>query len=355
MLYTYPHYYKQFKCVAGECEDTCCAGWQIVIDEKSLGKYRGITNGKDRRIDWKKGIFKQDGEKRCAFLNDDNLCDMYIEWGENYFCDTCRKYPRHIEEFENIREYTLSMSCPEVARIILGNEDKVGFTAKEDESEEEDEEFDALLFSVLEDAREIIYRILQDREKSISFRVRKLLCVAQKLQEKIDAGDIFSAVEGMEQCVGVSVKSQDIEGSQYEKSLEFFKVLYELEILNKLWADMTDEAAESVYCKGEAFYNEIDKEFVAWLDANISTHNIIWEQILVYFVSVYFCGAVYAGSAFGKIKLAVMGLVCIYEILKARWLKNERQLSMEDIVNVAYLYSRELEHSDDNLEIAEQV
>ena len=36
MLYTIPDYYHEFSCIAGECEDTCCAGWQIVIDEKTL-------------------------------------------------------------------------------------------------------------------------------------------------------------------------------------------------------------------------------------------------------------------------------------------------------------------------------
>ena len=37
MLYTIPDYYKEFSCIAADCEDTCCAGWQIVIDEKSSG------------------------------------------------------------------------------------------------------------------------------------------------------------------------------------------------------------------------------------------------------------------------------------------------------------------------------
>jgi len=370
MLYTYPNYYEKFKCVAGECEDTCCAGWQIVIDDVSLAKYREITKGKDKRIDWKEGVFKQEGERRCAFLNSDNLCDMYIEWGEDTFCETCRKYPRHIEEFENVREYTLSMSCPEAARIILSFKDKVSFVTKEDELEEEDEEFDALLFSVLEDAREIMYQILQDRERSIADRVELLIKLAEILQEKIDEDDIFSAIEEMEQYIGEVTGRQSVKEiqkeyklaekhnsamTQYEQSLNIFKRLYEMEVLNEFWADMTDETAETIYCEGEAFYNEIGQDFIAWFDANISTHNIIWEQILVYFISVYFCGAVYDGNALGKVRLAVMGLVCIYETLKARWLKNEKQLVMEDIVTVAYLYSRELEHSDINLEVVEQV
>ena len=40
MLYTIPDYYHEFSCIAGECEDTCCAGWQIVADEAALKKYK---------------------------------------------------------------------------------------------------------------------------------------------------------------------------------------------------------------------------------------------------------------------------------------------------------------------------
>ncbi len=42
MLYTIPDYYHEFTCIAGKCEDTCCAGWQIV-DEAALNKYKKET------------------------------------------------------------------------------------------------------------------------------------------------------------------------------------------------------------------------------------------------------------------------------------------------------------------------
>ena len=44
MLYTYPHYYRKFQCVASECEDTCCAGWEIMIDDKALEKYKKVLD-----------------------------------------------------------------------------------------------------------------------------------------------------------------------------------------------------------------------------------------------------------------------------------------------------------------------
>ena len=45
MLYTIPDYYKEFSCIAADCEDTCCAGWQIVIDEKSKRRYAKAATG----------------------------------------------------------------------------------------------------------------------------------------------------------------------------------------------------------------------------------------------------------------------------------------------------------------------
>ena len=95
MEITRPDYYKEFSCIAGACPDTCCAGWQIVIDDKSLKKYKRVKgtfrNRLHNDIDWKEKVFRQ-YEKRCAFLNEDSLCDIYSEVGKRMLCDTCRKY-----------------------------------------------------------------------------------------------------------------------------------------------------------------------------------------------------------------------------------------------------------------------
>ena len=123
MIYTVPDYYDKFKCVAGDCKDTCCAGWQIVIDKASMEKYKKIKGDYLWKVmacvDWETGTFRQDNEKRCAFLNEENLCELYKNAGEESLCKTCRDYPRHIEEFEGVREISLSVSCPEVARILM--------------------------------------------------------------------------------------------------------------------------------------------------------------------------------------------------------------------------------------------
>ena len=36
----YPSYYKKFRCVADKCPDTCCAGWEVVVDPPSERRSR---------------------------------------------------------------------------------------------------------------------------------------------------------------------------------------------------------------------------------------------------------------------------------------------------------------------------
>mgnify|MGYP001167153540 CR=1 FL=1 len=98
------------------------------------------------------GAFRQKKEKRCFFLNENNLCNLYSNLGESALCKTCKNYPRHIEEFEGLREISLSLSCPEAARILLSQKEKVHFVTIEKEAAEETyDDFDYFLFTALMD------------------------------------------------------------------------------------------------------------------------------------------------------------------------------------------------------------
>ena len=37
-----PDYYKDFQCIADKCKDSCCIGWEIMIDSKSYKKYQNV-------------------------------------------------------------------------------------------------------------------------------------------------------------------------------------------------------------------------------------------------------------------------------------------------------------------------
>ncbi|MBQ7201039.1 MAG: flagellin lysine-N-methylase [Eubacterium sp.] len=42
MVLVYPSYYDDFHCIADRCEDTCCAGWEIDIDDDTYDKYMSV-------------------------------------------------------------------------------------------------------------------------------------------------------------------------------------------------------------------------------------------------------------------------------------------------------------------------
>lgn len=366
MLYTIPDYYKEFRCIADQCEDTCCAGWQIMVDENARKKY-GKVKGKFRRrlrrsVDWKEGTFKQSEDKRCAFLNENNLCDLYTALGEKSLCKTCRRYPRHVEEFENVREITLSASCPEAARILLGKEEPVKFLSYEKDGDEEYEDFDYLLYSQLLDVREVMIRILQNREMPLKLRTGLILGLAHDIQVRVKCGELFGCSGVLERYSGqraktfVEEKLEEISLLEYARMVRgYFADLYELEYLKDDWELHLRETQELLFGKGEEHYRELSQEFDTWLKEHHPMWEIPCEQLLVYFIFTYFCGAVYDGRAYAKVQMSVVSVLLITEMLKARWLKNEKTLDQEDVIEIVYRYSRELEHSDPNLEKMEKL
>lgn len=381
MLYTIPDYYKEFKCTADKCKDTCCAGWQIVVDEKSLAKYKkvcashllpiGKNADKDtskfawkvfRSIDWNGGTFRQDENKRCAFLDENNLCDMYKNLGEKSLCKTCKLYPRHIEEFEGLREISLSVSCPEVAKILMEKKEPVKFLTYEKEGEEEFEDFDPFLFSILEDARKEMLKILQNRNLPIRERTLLVLGMAHDMQVRINRQEMFACSEVIEKYTRESAleyvqefltDSMLLAQKRVALNKELFEKLSELELLREEWNEVLHETEAYLFSNGASGYERVCNEFSNWKE-NHSDVEIHLEQILVYFLFTYFPGAVYDGEVYAKVQMSVYCAWMIENLWMARWLRNRKRLEFEEMTELLYRFSREVEHSDENLKQVEK-
>lgn len=408
MIYTYPDYYKKFNCIADKCPDTCCGKWQIVIDDDSLEKYEDYNgeyrNELRRKVNWKEGVFRHGRSGKCAFLRDDMLCDLYIHMGKESLCTTCREYPRHTEEFENVREISLSLSCPEVARILMNITDKVTFVTEEDDEDEVFDDFDYFLYSNLEDIREAILNVIQDRSVDIRSRIERVIQIGASAQRHYDEGDLVMWDECEEQ------DKPEIHGEHEEYMLlqkQAMFLIEDLELLYDDWDDVLIESQEFLFGGGEMAFAENTKRFeawwethneisycqpeqksdtaenvvteddaagndvieddVAWNDATDNhfedvkacgggirmTMDIFLEQIIVYFISTYLLGAVYDDNISGKVNACVGHAVELYMLLMARWLRNGETLSTDDLIELSYRYSREIEHSDENLEQVE--
>lgn len=348
MIHRFPNYYKEFSCIADKCEATCCAGWQIVVDEDSLKKYKKVTGPFKQRIkdgvDFKEGVFYQNPGKRCAFLNERNLCDMYTALGEDSFCETCRRYPRHIEEFENVREFSLSASCPEAARILLSQKEPMQFYEVEIEAEEEVfDDYDPMVYEKLLEARGEMLSFLQNRLVPVKERAAALWDFIQIFQEEMDEGTLFADDTIYEKLIPRDPKTS------YEEAKALFALLHNLEFLADDWEETLDEAEGLLYGKEADAYKSIKNDFDSWKTVNFPDWDIVTEQLLVYFITTYFCGAVYDEYVASKVKMSICSVFYIEELATAQWVKNSGSLSNAEFTRIVYRYSRELEHSDENL------
>ena len=372
MEYTYPSYYRKFTCIADKCPDTCCAGWGIAIDNTSLKKYKQATktlgafgNRLYNSIDWEDGSFYQHG-KRCIFLNERNLCDMVLEAGEEYLCKTCRRYPRHYEEFENLREVLLSLSCPEVARILFECQEPVTYETVEQERDqvEEYDYFDFLLFTKLQDVREVIREIFQRRDLQIQERMAFVLAMVHDMQTRISKEELFGIDDILDKCEKETSwkfarkKWSNYQGKQPERRhliQEMFRAFEKLEVLNpEFVSDVLDTQKLLNHSLDEKKYEALRKQFLE-LDSDLAIQQ---EQLLVYFLYSYFCGAVYDEDALSKIKLSLVHTTLITELLFANWIRKGRSLqgkplTLEEKNDIAHRYAREIEHSDPNLNAVE--
>ena len=357
-----PEYFKDFKCIASKCEDTCCAGWGIVIDDATYDRYKNVQGEFGDRL--RSEIVHEAGENifvlkgnNCPFLNEEKTCDIYINIGEENLCYTCQQYPRYTEEFGSLREVGISLSCPEAARIMLNNSKKVEFELSENnEVVSSYNDINAQLFIELLQSRKIVMDIIQDRTIDLRKRAVVALLFVDEIQEKIDESEIkeIKSVREkyldkgfLEELINELEEYRDNEGSKYDDMHEYFKVFKDLkhitpddplglnDALRYFW--QTDEDEELYIIKHrqfEEYYNDKLYKF---------------ENILVYFIFRYFMKAVFDYDVLAKIKTALVSYMVIRELAVVRYIENN-EFTDEDIVDIAHTYSKDIEHLEENIE-----
>lgn len=357
-----PEYFKDFKCIASKCEDTCCAGWGIVIDDATYDRYKNVQGEFGDRL--RSEIVHEAGENifvlkgnNCPFLNEEKTCDIYINIGEENLCYTCQQYPRYTEEFGSLREVGISLSCPEAARIMLNNSKKVEFELSENnEVVSSYNDINAQLFIELLQSRKIVMDIIQDRTIDLRKRAVVALLFVDEIQEKIDESEIkeIKSVREkyldkgfLEELINELEEYRDNEGSKYDDMHEYFKVFKDLkhitpddplglnDALRYFW--QTDEDEELYIIKHRQFEEYYKDKLYKF------------ENILVYFVFRYFMKAVFDYDILAKIKTALVSYMIIRELAVVRYIENN-EFTDEDMVDIAHTYSKDIEHLEENIE-----
>ena len=357
-----PEYFKDFKCIASKCEDTCCAGWGIVIDDVTYDRYKNVQGKFGERL--RSEIVHEAGENifvlkgnNCPFLNKEKTCDIYINIGEENLCYTCQQYPRYTEEFGSLREIGISLSCPEAARIMLNNDKKVTFELSENEEVVSSyNDINAQLFIELLQSRNIVMDMLQDRDIDLRKRVALALLFVDEIQEKIDESEMkeiksvrekYSDKFFLEELLEKLEEYKDNEGIKYDNIQEYFNIFRDLKHITPNDPLGLNDALRYFWQadEDEELYILKHKQFVEYYEDKIYK----FENILVYFVFRYFMKAVFDYDALAKIKTAIISYMMIRELAVVRYIENN-EFTDEDMVDIAHTYSKDIEHLEENIE-----
>ncbi len=315
--------FASFRCIAGACPDTCCAGWEVDLDEDTLHRYHQLPSALGNEI--RSAICQEDDytffrlkNGQCPFLNKEKLCRLILALGEDSLSVTCREHPRFWEEYGNTRETCLSISCPEAARLLL--EEPLELCVQEtDESAPEDPELNPAFFRQL-----LIYR------RALFALSRSHRSLADRLSLALDAAEN-----------GITLPEDDEIPPDFWDSLpapplqlsltDYFAAMESMEFtrpqLKELLPRVIASGAPLPLADSEA------------ADAG--------GRILFYFLYRYVLRGVWSGLVAEKVRFAVYSTAAILALSQHM----DAPSAHLQILDAAVLYSREVEHSPENLEL----
>ena len=189
MLIAKPDYFDRFRCIAGDCPDSCCKEWDVQVDEVSASFYRSLSGDLGDRL--REVLHTEDGETvmtiidgRCPMWRTDGLCRIQAELGEAALCKTCRDFPRLTHDYGDFVELGLELSCPEAAKTLLTQNRPILIFSEAEGGE--NPEYDTEAMEVLKATREQALDVLFDPSRSIPEALALFLLYGYQAQTELD-------------------------------------------------------------------------------------------------------------------------------------------------------------------------
>ncbi len=340
MKQIYPDFYPQFHCLAGDCPDTCCKDWEVVVDEDAMAFYRTVTGELGQRL--KDAFSVQDGETcfrlgddgKCVLLTEDGLCPLQAQFGEKGLCRICASHPRFLEEYGAVQEITLSVSCPEAARLLLEHPEPVSFLTQETrEAVTTPNALDPTLYFAVRAFRDAAITLAQDRRRSVRDRLALVLLMAARAQTLLSAGK--------PEAVAPLCTLFLTHGTQERQLLRLRRMRRENATFFPLWLLLRN--MEHLTARLPALLD--DCAHAARPDAAFwEGYASRLENLSVYFLFRYVLKAAADGRLLEKTA------ACVFHVLAVtRLFPHWDDPSSEGFRTLCGLYSKEVEHSEENL------
>jgi len=215
------------------------------------------------------------------------------------------------------------------------------------------------LFGCLKDSRQVMLAIIQDRSMKIEMRMCLVLVLSHDIQIRINKNSLHEIPRLLKRYQSSKVLSYlqnkiisysgDVE-KRFLCMRQIFRKMDRMVVLNPNDPKRIKLAKKNLYQNGFHEYKR---------NALLFEKNNDWEQyceqLMVYYLFHYFLGAVYDEDAYTKVKLSIACTLFIKEMSMAKWIKKDGVLKFHDVVKETYLFAREVEHLDENIELLEKM
>ncbi len=306
IIYKHP-LFDRFRCIAGQCPDSCCKEWSVCVDPDAAAFYRKLPGELGERL--RQVLREEDADTvmtiengRCPMWRQDGLCRIQAELDHDALCKTCREFPRLTHDYGSFQEWGLELSCPEAARMLLNTTPSAPMQMEIPGGEPGD--YDEEIMAILRESRQEAFALLgQDRPIGEIFA--SVLLYAYQVQAALD-GDVleqFHPDAALETARAFAAKAN------HQPILDFFK---DLEILAPQWSDRLDHPS-----------------LAPWQRPHLTLAH--------YFIDRYWLQAVSDYDLVCRVKFMLISCLVV-KILGG------------DLVQTAQRYSKEIENDPDNVE-----
>ena len=185
-------WFEEFECLGGRCEETCCRGWVIPLDEEDCVRFKKERGRTGLSLflataGWTRDRFNK-GSGKCPFWGRDGLCRLQKSRGHDFIPWTCRSFPRFYRNYGYFEEACLDLSCIGAARLFMKHLHELDLTSCDTEPNTK--------VCTTNDDRELFYFLLDQRGqliKTVSHSLTKetayaVISYGKKLQDDFVSG-----------------------------------------------------------------------------------------------------------------------------------------------------------------------
>ena len=346
MVYRQPDYNRRFHCLGGDCPDTCCRDWEIVVDGETRKDYQTAPAGLRERLadslvpdEEGEMCFRLREDGFCVLLTPEGLCAIQRDWGEEHLCAHCVAYPRFTEEYGCLTETALAVSCPEAARLLL-EADRFGLEEREDGGDELPfDGIDPELLEGLEVTRAAALELLRQENVPLWRRLAGVLDLADRGQDYVDFG-LYDQLAG---CAPQPLEAAE-PASLRDLAIRLMEACAALEPLREAWPELLRRRREQLAGMDEAAYRQAGDRFERACPD--------WERHLTnlacYLIFRHWHKTVNDDLLYGRAALAGAGCILLYHLSLLEWLELGA-LGPEREIALWCAFSREVEHMEENL------